>query len=117
METVSDPLFGTLTRTSFGAGAAINDTGYHIGDNSNPETPDEPGTIVSLNFTSTTWTSEPLAGLGRFGLIGSHRIVTIPAFGLNDRGLLIVVLGGVDVGIDSQPSQLRPFDNITIYDP
>ena len=121
----SDLIFSELLRRSAGSGATIGETGYYIGGQVWPSTdPSITGDdvipqvgVVSFNSSSETWDNETSVGMNTYGTVRYSKVVTIPALGLDGRGLLIT-LGGEDPGLALDGSNtLISLSNITIYDP
>jgi hypothetical protein len=101
---VSDPEFSNLFRQVSGSGTTIGDMAYYLGGLTSQRTdPSKQGSdmlmpgIASSNITSGAWSNDSSVGLNTAGMIRSSEVVTIPAFGLDGRGLLII-LGGRDPG-------------------
>jgi hypothetical protein len=123
---VTDSTFSNLLRRTSASGGTIRDTGYYVSGEATSNS--DPGVteglvklpqigVVSFNSSSGTWNNESSGGLNMYGTTRSSKVVTIPAFRLDGRGLL-VVLGGEDPGTPAIPtSPLVLLDNITIYDP
>lgn len=113
---LSGPAFGNVIPRYQGSGTAIGDTGYYIGGQSGA-TPTPQVGVVSFNSTSKTFSTDLSSGLNEDGTVRYHSVVRVPAFGLDGRGLLIV-LGGEDPGLGTNgANSLSTFDNITMYDP
>lgn len=80
--------------------------------------------ITSLNSSSGEWNGEANINLNSQGTTLGARAVTVPAFGLDDRGLM-VIMGGLDPGqnlslgssLAQEDTSFTKFDNITLYDP
>ncbi|KAH6674239.1 hypothetical protein B0J14DRAFT_653545 [Halenospora varia] len=120
---VSDPTFSKLLRRSGASGAMIGETGHYIGGRIHIGTDPlvtEAGNfpqvgVVPFNSSSDTWDNQSSVGLNRYGTILNSKVITIPAFGPDGRGLL-VVLGGQDPGIDSHGSNtLFVYGGINTY--
>lgn len=121
--TVSDTAFSKLLRRNTGAGATIGNTGYYVGGKANSDT--DPSItqggdflqtgVVVFNASSEIWDDASSGGLNTQGTMLTSKTVTIPAFGLDGRGLL-VVLGGQDPGLGGSATLLS-LNNITIYIP
>jgi hypothetical protein len=121
----SDLTFSELLRRSSGSGATIGETGYYIGGQvwflTDPSVTGGDAIpqvgVVSFNSSSETWDNETSVGMNTCGTVRYSKVITIPAFGLDGRGLLIT-LGGEDPGLASDGSNtLLSLSNITIYDP
>lgn len=127
---VNSETFSSLVRASVGSGVSISDTGLYVGGVISGKTTHESGTgtdatgVISFNYTSGIWELDSSLGLGTNGEIVGARAVTIPAFGLDGRGLM-VVLGGSDPARDPSlnwgatpgNNTMMLLSNITMYDP
>lgn len=121
---VGDSTFSNLLRRTSGCGATIRDTGYYVSGQATSAS--DPGVnkkgeqlpqigVVSFNSSSRAWDNETSVGLNMYGKTRASKAVTLPAFSLDGRGLL-VVLGGEEPGRPVDQA-LASFNNITMYDP
>jgi hypothetical protein len=114
-----------------GCSISIGDTSYYIGgyvsSDSDPTAGSLPHsgiyqtTVTSFDSSSGIWEGAALQVFDKSGASYGARAVTIPAFSLDERGL-IFILGGWDpeeaVTSPSYPrGNYTGFDNITFYDP
>jgi hypothetical protein len=108
-----------------GSGVAIGSTGYYVGgrvweqsDVDASPTGYFQNTVTSFNSSSGAWNNELPTRIGSSGTIEGARAVTIPAIGLDERGLMVII-GGRDPGTNVSAPSANYFglDNVTIYDP
>jgi hypothetical protein len=103
----------------------IGDVGYYVGgrvwkqsDMDASPTGYFQNTITTFNMSSGIWNNELKTSIGSSGTIEGASIGTITAFGLDGRGL-IVLIGGRDPGtnVSAPIANYFALSNVTLYDP
>jgi hypothetical protein len=110
-----------------GCGITIGDTAYYVGgrvwqqsDVDASPTDYFPNVITSFNISSGVWSNNLITRIGSSGTIGGAQIGTISAVGIDGRGLIVLIGGGVpgtNISDSINPSKYFELSNVTLYDP
>lgn len=111
-----------------GCSITLGDTGYHVGGQVWPES--DPGindgvfgfkdTISSFNTTTSSWGKNLKTLIGTTGAIMGASAVSVPATGLENRSLIVLIGGrepGPEANTPAYQNRYYGLDNVTIYDP